>query len=119
MKTVNVLGTAYEIIVKKYEDEEVFARRGIDGFCDGYLKHIVICDMKTYKGWEHEDKKTANVAQKATLRHEIVHAFLTESGLADSSAQYSIGWAKNEEMVDWIALQGLKIYAAWKEAKAI
>jgi hypothetical protein len=34
-------------------------------------------------------------------------------------ANGDIGWAKNEEMVDWFALQGPKIYAAWKEAGAI
>ena len=28
-------------------------------------------------------------------------------------------WASNEAMVDWIARQGQKIYAAWREAGAL
>ncbi len=113
---VNVLGTDYKIIVKKYDEDEAFARRNIDGYCDSYKKEIVVCDMNTYKGWEHEPQETKDICQKLTLRHEIVHAFLSESGLSDCSAVFSCGWAKNEEMIDWIALQGPKILNAWSEA---
>ena len=116
---VNVLGTEYEIIVKKYAEEEAFERRSIMGFCDGYTKQIVVCDPATFKGWEHEEAETIRIAQSETVRHEIVHAFLNESGLSDSSAQYESGWAKFEEMIDWIALQGPKIYTAWQEAGAL
>lgn len=31
---VNILGTDYEIVVKKYGDDEAFERRSIDGYCD-------------------------------------------------------------------------------------
>jgi hypothetical protein len=75
--------------------------------------------MSTYEGWEQESQKTIEIAQKQTLRHEIVHAFFNESGLSDSSASPANGWAKFEEMVDWIAIQGPKIYAAWHEAGAL
>ena len=44
---VNILGTDYEIVVKKYGDDEAFERRSIDGDCDHLLKQIVICDMTT------------------------------------------------------------------------
>ncbi len=117
-KKINVLGTEYTVIVKKYDEEESFARRHIDGFCDGYTKEIVVCDMSTYAGWEHETADTLLPYQKNSLRHEIVHAFLFESGLAQNSGDTD-AWAMNEEMVDWIARQGLKIYAAWQEADAI
>lgn len=113
---VNILGTDYKIIVKKYDEEEAFERRSIDGYCDGYTKQIVVCDMATYKGWEHETKETIEQCQKATLRHEIVHAFLNESGLMDSTFAYDGGWSKNEEMVDWIALQSPKMYKAFEQA---
>lgn len=118
-ESVNVLGTEYTIIVKKYDEDEVFARRTIDGYCDGLTKQIVVCDMSTYKGWAHEPPETIKEAQKGTLRHEIVHAFFCESGLADSGLCFEGSWAKNEEMVDWIALQGPKIYKAWQEAGAL
>lgn len=113
---VNILGTAYEIVVKKYEDDEAFARRHIDGYCDAFQKQIVVCDMNTYKGWENEPQETKIICQKQTVRHEIIHAFLSESGLADSSATFDCGWAKNEEMVDWIALQSPKFIKAFEEA---
>lgn len=116
MQTVSVLGAVYTITVKKYDEDEVFARRSIDGYCDSFTRQIVVCDMSTYKGWEHELPETVEAAQKETLRHEIVHAFFNESGLADSSCAVEGAWAKNEEMVDWIALQGPKLYAAWQEA---
>ena len=117
--TVNILGTPYEIIVKKYDEDEAFERRSIVGLCDGYVKEIVVCDMHTYKGWENEAEKTVVAAQKQTLRHEIVHAFFHESGLMDSSSVVECPWSQNEEMVDWIANQGMKIYKAWVEADAL
>lgn len=116
---VKILGAEYTIIVKKYNEDEVFERRSIDGYCDGLTKQIVCCNMSTYKGWEHELPETIEAAQKETMRHEIVHAFFHESGLADSSFNADFAWAKNEEMVDWIALQGPKIYKAWQEAGAL
>lgn len=117
--TVNVLGTEYTITVKKYDEDEAFERRSIDGYCDGLTKQIVVCDMSTYKGWEHEPPETISAAQKQTLRHEIVHAFFYESGLGDSTFSVDVAWAKNEEMVDWIAWQGQKIYKAWGGAGAL
>lgn len=116
---VNILGTDYEIVVKKYGDDEAFERRSIDGYCDHLLKQIVICDMKTYKGRENEPVETAKEAQKQTLRHEIVHAFFSESGLSDSGLSFEGAWCKNEELVDWIAWQGPKIHKAWEMANAI
>lgn len=116
---VNVLGTPYEIIVKKYDEEECFERRSIGAFCDQLNKQIVLCDMTTYKGWEFENKQTCDICMKENLRHEIVHAFFNESGLCENSNEYGGAWAKNEEMVDWIALQGEKIYKAWQEVNAL
>ena len=118
-KTVSILGTEYEIVKKKYSEEPAFEKREIGGYCDRMLNQLVYCDMSTYKGWEDESAESCQNQEKLTLRHEIVHAFLYESGLADNTMQYDGVWAQNEEMVDWIALQGIKIYAAWKEAGAI
>lgn len=117
--TVNILGTAYAVMKKTYAEEEAFARRSIGGYCDAYTKQIVCCDMTTYAGWEHELPETVAECEKQTLRHEIVHAFLSESGLADSASACEGAWAKNEEMVDWLALQGPKLYKAWAEVGAV
>lgn len=118
-KKVNVLGTDYEIKVKKYEEDDYFKEKECGGYCGCLLKQIVICDMATYKGWEHEEQKNIDIQMKLMLRHEIVHAFFEESGLFNNSNDNIGAWARNEEMIDWIALQGGKIYKAWKEVDAI
>lgn len=68
---INILGTEYTVTVKKYNEDEVFERRSIDGYCDSLAKQIVVCDMSTYKGWEHEPPETIRAAQKEILRHEV------------------------------------------------
>lgn len=40
---------------------------------------------------------------------------MNESGLSDSSNQYGGAWAKNEEMVDWFAIQSPKIFKVYSE----
>lgn len=116
---ISILGTLYEIIRKDYKDEPDFEKRNIDGYCDGCLKKIVIGNLKTFPDFEKEEEEWIKQAEQHTLRHEIVHAFFNESGLCESSLGVSGGWAKNEEMVDWIALQGKKIYMAWRLAGAL
>ena len=116
---VKVLGATYNVVVKKYADDPAFDSRSICGYHDGVMKNIVLCDMRTWPGWEDEPEDRCAEAQKITLRHEIVHAFFTESGLDDSSLQYTGGWAKNEEMIDWWALQGPKVYEAWRKVGAL
>lgn len=64
---VNILGTEYTILVKKYAADEAFARNSLCGYCDGHIKQIIICDMSTYKGWEQESEETTTAAQKETL----------------------------------------------------
>ena len=116
---VKILGTEYNIIKKKYIDDPEFGNQNIDGYCDFFAKEIVYCDMTTYPGWETVGKEIAEISEKHTLKHEIVHAFFNESGLRGSTFVVSGAWAQNEEMVDWIALQGTKIYEAWQKANAI
>ena len=117
--TVSILGTEYEIIKKKYADDPDFERSDIDGYCDTHSKLIVHCDMTTYPGWQTEPPESIRRNEQNTLRHEIIHAFLAESGLAENSLKPTAGWALNEEMIDWIALQGEKIHTAWVQADAV
>lgn len=117
-ESVNILGTEYTITVKKYDEDESFERCDIGGYCVGLTKQIVVCDMTTYKGLEYETKEALEAFTKKNLRHEIVHAFFEESGLSDNSSTID-GWARNEEMVDWFAIQGPKIYKAWQEAGSL
>ena len=114
MQTVNILGTTYTIAVKKYDEDEYFKCANCNGYCSSSMKEIVLCDMSTYPDWEHEPQEVIDIQAKETLRHEIVHAFFNESGLSCNSNSTD-AWARNEEMVDWIALQGPKIWKAWQE----
>ena len=116
---INVLGTVYKVNRYDYKDKPIFEKRSFDGYCDPVEKEIAIVDLATHPDFEDESEEWCRKSERMTLRHEIVHAFFNESGLMDSSLQYSGGWAKNEEMVDWIARQGEKIHAAWKEAGAL
>ena len=113
---ISILGTDYTITKKAYADDPYFKEHSSDGFCDSLLHQIVICDITTYPEWEKEPKERAALAEQETLRHEIIHAFLDESGLQGCALTLDGAWSKNEEMVDWFALLGPKIAAAWKQA---
>lgn len=118
-ETIDILGTKYSISKKKYSEDPSFEKDGCDGYCLQALHQIVICDMTTYPGWEEIKAENIEAIEKQTLRHEIVHAFFNESGLCYNANTVTGSWAVNEEMVDWIALQGAKIYAAWQSVGAI
>ena len=116
---IDVLGTPYEIIKKAYEDDNLFEKNGWVGYCAEFTKEIIICDLKTHPSWKEDDENAIEKSEISTLRHEIVHAFLNESGLSWCSLNYSSGWAKNEEMIDWFATQGEKIYNCWVNAEKL
>lgn len=107
--TVNILGEQYTI-TQSHNDPRL---ENIDGFCDETTKEIVV---ETYEGDDGKPgiKGQLDIQRKKNVRHEIVHAFLFECGLAENSP-----WAQNEELVDWIAIQGPKIWKAWQEAGAV
>lgn len=107
--TVNILGTEYTIRFIPEEEDDIL--KDYDGYCDETVKEVVV---KKDKRGEPGSKKNLELQEQKNHRHEIVHAFLFESGLAENS-----GWAQNEEMVDWIAKQGPKLIKAWQEAGAL
>lgn len=112
---VNVLGTMYTINYYDYNDKPCFKERNIGGYHDSVDAEIAILRMKTHPDFADETDEYCRKEEKLALRHEIVHAFLAESGLSESSLQYCNGWAKNEEMVDWIAFQFPKMLKAFIE----
>ena len=108
--TINILGSTWNIERLTLSEEPRFYN--CSGFTDWTSKLIAIRkDNET-------DLGCPDMFEKKIIRHEIVHAFLYESGLDEASAD-SESWATNEEMVDWIARQGPKIYKAWQEADAV
>lgn len=109
---VNILGTDYEIIRKKEVDEPKL--EDADGFCDTSIKQIVV------EIFEKEPMSIEDLCYyaKKVMRHEIIHAFIYESGLWNNSGDVK-GWAVNEEMVDWIAIQFPKMLKAFQEADCL
>ena len=104
-RKIAILGTKYTSRKKTFREEPLFGERNIDGYCDGHLKEIVYCDLVTHPAFSNESEEYCNSCEKATIRHEIIHAFFNESGLMENSAKFQHGWSQNEEMVDWFALQ--------------
>lgn len=113
MKTVNILGANYKIEFAKASDDKNIGD-GTDAYCDWTTKRIVLQDPKDSDG----NLGNMSAYWKKTLRHEIIHAFMFESGLAQNSLPTD-AWAQNEEMVDWFAFNGPKIYAVWKRLNAL
>lgn len=106
---VHILGTRYSIRI--IDEDDYRYDREADGWCDPSVKEILIFNYKQ----SAESVKDLIAYQKKVLRHEIVHAFLYESGLWQN-AYDSKCWTKNEEMIDWMAIQIPKIQRAYKEA---
>lgn len=116
---VNILGTKYRIRIKNYHDDPIFNDSKIAGFCNDRTKEIVLVDIKTFPTYENETDESIKLSMMSTLRHEIVHAFLSESGLASSASSTDGSWADCEEIVDWFAIQGPKLFSAWKACGAL
>lgn len=93
--SVKILGTEYETIRDALEKDYPKLKNN-DGYTDFSIKQIVVADF------EKDDSTIEDLDwyKKKILRHELVHAFINESGLAENC-----DWARNEELVDWIAIQ--------------
>lgn len=113
---VNILGTKYKIRTHKVSEDLILKNNRYSGYCGEESKIIVVADMSEEEFFPNMSKYEQEEYRKRVLRHEIIHAFLNESGLSDSSSVPGVGWAKHEEMVDWFAIQAPKIYEAFKEA---
>lgn len=111
-RTINVLGTEIRIQFREERQDAKLAELG--GYFDATESLIVV------KIPEKDEMSCGNLEnhQKKVLRHEIIHAFLHESGL-DWSATSSECWATNEEMVDWLAIQSPKIFKIFREQKLV
>lgn len=116
---VNILGTEYTIKYKTYDEDACLKENSFAGYCNSIPKEIVVLDLNKVEQWDDEEQSIKDMSMKETLRHEIIHAFFNESGLQDSSHKYDGAWTKNEEMVDWIAIQFPKILKAFKEVNCI
>lgn len=104
--TVKILGTKYTI--KELDRETDPFLEKCDGYCDKTTHTIVVlksCPTSELGNFEEYKKKVK--------RHEIIHAFLFESGLHENF-QHS-EWGHDETTVDWFASQFPKMIEVFKK----
>jgi len=106
---ISVLGTEYDFIETTSRDDLRLA--DADGCCGTYDKTILI--EKVIFAYEQGGDMDMQRAErtKYVKRHELVHAFLFESGLEDL--------ALNEQIATWIAKQFPKMLEAFRQVDAL
>lgn len=109
---IRILGTRYDISFVSPPDKRL-------GECMGCMDHTT--KEIILKLAKEGDFNVGNILDSymKTLRHEIIHAFLYESGLFVNSNLFEEGWAMNEEMIDFFAIQYDKIQGAIMEGTAV
>ena len=105
---VSILGTDYTIQKISRKDDKYLEK--CDGYCDKTSKRIVV-------NIDNEELDDFGCYLKKTMRHEIIHAFLYESGLWENFKHDT--WGHDETMIDWIAVQFPKILNVFAEVDCL
>ena len=104
---VIILGTVYTI--KQVTEQEEPRIKGADGFTDWTTKTICLSkpdpesNLGNFEGYANK-----------VLRHEVIHAFLYESGLHECAMFDDVHF---EQMVDFFAIQSPKILKVFQKLK--
>lgn len=99
---VDILSQSYRIEFLAEDKDSKF--EDADGYIDPTIHLIRVAFLQPNRS----SVQDLAIYAKKVMRHDIVHAYLYESGLAENSLSVA-NWATNEEMVDWIARQFPKI----------
>ena len=110
-KTVNILGTEYEVIMDAPDE---MLPEDADEAMDHSVKRIVVAKFESNRN----SIKDLDVYRKKFLRHEVIHAFLFESGLWNNSGNVT-AWGQSEEITDWFAIQSPKIMKVFEELEVL
>ena len=105
---VSILGTPYTFRMKQVGEDRRL--EGSLGCCDATSKEILIIDSveNPPADWETVKKRVA--------RHEIIHAYLFESGLGADAIYHVDGQEHPEMIVDWFARQAPRIFETFQFA---
>ena len=103
---LSILGSEWTIEYRNADADPQLEEN--DGYTDPSVKLIVIANKRT--DCTINDYK---YMQKENLRHEIIHAFLFESGLGFNLEHSKFG--HEETMIDWIAIQFPKMLKVFEE----
>ena len=101
--SVDVLGTKYTIV--ETDNSEKLKQRNADGVIDYTIQEITL--EKTFSG----ETKDGEWYQKLVKRHELIHAFLFESG----ATKYS----EDEDLIEILSIQFPKMLKAFEEVDAL
>lgn len=101
MRAINILGTEYHLSIN-----DSIISLGVDGLCKSYDKEILIRSKENMLSPDDSDNVKLT-RQNEVMRHELIHAFFTESGLDD--------YSNDEQLVTWIACQWPKIQQVFEE----
>ena len=108
---INILGTKWTLEIVRQEDDKYL--KTADGYADKTLRKIVVCgfppDDSELGDWEPYVKKC--------IRHEIIHAYLFESGLHENFQHPEAG--HDETYVDWVSVQFPKLMKTFQEVGAL
>ena len=109
---VYILGTQYNIKLIPESDDQML--KTLEGYTDQTAHKIVV------KLIEKQSDSVQNLADyaKNIMRHELIHAFLFESGLGDCANEIDC-WSQNEGMVDWFAYQSTKIFKLFQQLNCL
>ncbi len=107
---IDVLGTKYTVQVLSVKEDSFL--NTCDGYCDKTTKRIVVKAKD-----DGAELGNYEVYLKKVKRHEIIHAFLFESGRHENFKHDE--WGHDETMIDWFAVQFPKLTAAFKAADCL
>lgn len=106
-KKITVLGQEYKLL--KGNENQYPVLKDANGYVDLYAKKIIIDE--TFETPESNFKsERPDLALNHLYRHEIIHAFFSESGI-----NYNLSNDEEESLVDWIALQFPKMKKLFAE----
>ena len=103
---LHILGEVWNLFIRSEQDDERLG--SADGYTDTSTRTCVVEKMTPEAG----AKEDLDSYRRQVIRHELLHAFLYESGLEANS------WAANEEMVDFFAIQYPKLKKLFMSAGA-
>lgn len=105
---INILGTEYNLVEQTREENTDFTKLNCDGYCDNTSKTIAIRILD-----ENDTVDDFETYMNTIKRHEIIHAFMFESGLGQNWKHQR--WGHEETTVDWFARQFSKIQKIFEE----
>jgi predicted Fe-S protein YdhL (DUF1289 family) len=105
---INVFGQPYTVRIGK-RNEMPSCMKDKSGYTDRSIHEIGIWEIRN--STQHNDMQDLASKMKETLRHEIVHAALFESGLLDNR-NYD-----HEEIADWLSIKAHALHEIMADAE--